>query len=58
MNNHMITVTEVGDWFVRYTFSTGGSGFSGRKWFPNVAKGQVWKMACLGALVISCERVS
>ena len=55
MNNYEITVTEYNEDFVRYSFSSGGSGMAGKKWFPDVQIGQVWKMVCDGVLVISCE---
>jgi hypothetical protein len=52
-----ITVTEFNDDFVKYIYSSGGSGMSGRKWFLDVEVGQVWKMSCNGALVVECVRV-
>ena len=56
MNVYEITITEIDREFVSYTYS-GVRGTTGRKWFPNVKLGQVWKMTCNGALVISCEFV-
>lgn len=55
---YTITVIEFNDDFVKYSYSTGGSGMSGRKWFPDVAIGQTWRMVCVGALVISCTQLS
>ena len=57
MNIYEITVTEFNDDFVKYAYSSGSSGMSGRKWFPDVEVGQVWKISCNGALVIECVRV-
>jgi hypothetical protein len=57
MNTFEITVIEFNEDFVRYEYSTGGTGMSGRKWFPGVKPGQVWKMTCNGAHVEKCERV-
>lgn len=57
MNVYIITVLEYNEDFVRYSFSSGSKGMSGKKWFPNVQIGQIWKMVCDGALVISCELV-
>lgn len=57
MNIYEITVTEFNDDFVKYTYSSDGSGMSGKKWFPDVQVGQVWKMSCNGALVVECVRV-
>jgi hypothetical protein len=51
-----ITVIRLNEEFVWYSYSVGGKGVSGRKWFPNVAVGQVWKMECRGAIVIRCIR--
>lgn len=49
-----ISVLEFNEDFVKYSYSSGGTGMSGRKWFPDVKVGQTWKMVCSGSLVISC----
>ena len=56
MNVHEITVIEFNEDFVRYSYD-GVKAMSGRKWFPDVEVGQVWKMTCNGALVVECVRV-
>lgn len=56
MNVHEITVIEFNEDFVRYSYD-GVKAMSGRKWFPGVEVGQVWKMTCNGALVVECVRV-
>lgn len=55
MNEYICVVTEFNDDFVKYFFPSGGSGMSGRKWFPDVKINQVWKMTCDGALVKKVE---
>jgi hypothetical protein len=57
MNVYEITVTEIKGDFVKYSYSSGGNGMSGKKWFPGVRVRQVWKMSCNGALVVECIRV-
>jgi hypothetical protein len=51
MNIYEIVVTEFNDDFVKYTYSSGSNGMSGKKWFPGVQVGQV------GALVVKSVRV-
>jgi hypothetical protein len=58
MNIYEITVTEMKGDFVCYSYSEGGQGMSGKKWFPDVKIGQVWRMECRGALVVGCTRIN
>ena len=53
-----IEILEFNEDFVKYEFSTGGRGMSGRKWFPDVKAGQVWDMTCDGSLVKSTRKLS
>ena len=52
-----ITITDFNEDFVKYSYSDGGGGISGRKWFSGVKVGQVWQMTCKGALVVKCIRI-
>lgn len=52
-----ITVIDYDNEFVKYTFSSGGIGTTGRKWFTDISIGKKYIMVCDGALVKSVTAV-
>ena len=57
MNDYEVTIISFDDEWVRYSFSDGETGTTGRKWFPDVEVGQVWKVTCKVFLIVSCVKI-